>query len=274
MACLAPITVPVERNGRRHLERVRCGRCTPCRIRRKQAWTGRLLLEGLEHEHSRFLTLTYEQAKRPDVLDYGDFQLFMKRYRKGRSACRFFCVGEYGERGTNPHWHVIVFGHAQEFVGHADIPAWNKGYTFDAPGNPQTYGYVAGYVLKKMLGHPDGYLVRMSLKPGIGLNTIEGFAREAARIHSDVPLKSWPGRFSMDHRTFPLSDGALAKFKAVFSKEGGLPPREDDPDERHLLNLYYKMGDSFFEERWRRDQWHRLETGEMNGLPAKPRQQF
>lgn len=269
MACLAPITVPVEKAGRRYLQQVRCGRCTPCRIRRKQAWTGRLLLEGMEHLHSRFLTLTY--ADPPEVLDYGDMQLFMKRYRRDRSPCRFFAVGEYGELGGRPHWHVIVFGHPQEFRGHADIPAWNKGYAFDGEGNKDTYQYVAGYVLKKMTGTTD-YIVRMSLKPGIGLNTIDGFAKQAARIHSTTPLRSWPGRFRLDGRSFPLSDGALRKFKSTFSKEGGLPPREDDPEEAHLLNLYYKMGDSFFEERWQRDQHLRLELGKEVRLGPSPRQ--
>lgn len=107
--CLSPLRLP-DREWSRAI--VRCGQCTPCLIRRKQQWVGRLRFENQSHVSSRFLTLTYRDA--PDTLDVTDLQLFAKRYRYHYGKTRFFAVGEYGGRSGRPHWHVISFGIAPE----------------------------------------------------------------------------------------------------------------------------------------------------------------
>lgn len=64
--------------------------------------------------------MTY--AKDPGVLDYRDFQLFMKRYREDAAERklvppRFFVVGEYGGLNGRGHYHCILFGHKAERYG-------------------------------------------------------------------------------------------------------------------------------------------------------------
>lgn len=263
MACIAPISVPVVKADRRYLERVRCGQCHACRLHHKLAWTGRMMLELQEAAGiGRFLTLSYKDD--PGQLDYRDFQLFMKRYRKSYGPCRFFAVGEYGERTHRGHWHAIIFGHQQVYRGHALLPEWNLGFSGDGQASFDSIGYVAGYVLKKdELGRPP--IVRASNRPGIGLRWVRDMACRAAEMHKDQALACWPGSYRLavkgKSKRFPLTKGGLEAFRSEYLKAGGLPPREDDPDEKHLLNLYYTQGDPFFEERSKRAAFVRIERG-------------
>lgn len=245
---MAPITVPVGKDGKRYLETVRCGQCGPCRVRRKRAWKGRMLLELEEHGGvGRFLTLTYRDD--PGLLDYRDFQLFMKRYRRSYGKCRYFGVGEYGERSGRGHWHAIVFGHGRQALNHLDLPEWKHGFAYDGDANPNSIGYVASYVLKKFDQLAPSPRISCSLKPGIGFGRINAVASEAARIFAERDIPSWPGSFHVGGTRYPLSQGALVFFKRVYLEKGGQPPRVDDPDERHMLNMYYRMGDAFLEQR-------------------------
>jgi len=127
MKCLSPIIIPVEKERNRYHQIVRCGQCRACRIRRKMAWTGRLMLELQENRNRGiFLTLTYKED--PGLLDYGDFQRFMKRYRKAHGACRFFAVGEYGETSGRGHWHAIIFNQLARSVGSHQLDSWPSGF--------------------------------------------------------------------------------------------------------------------------------------------------
>lgn len=251
MPCLAPVTIRVERGERAYTERVRCGSCRPCRIRRKQAWTGRMLVElGDAGGVGRFLTLTYRND--PGVLKYRDLQLFLKRYRRDRPPCRFFAVGEYGDRGGRGHWHLIVFGHGQEYRSHLPLPEWPHGFAFDGSAGVESCAYVAGYVLKKTVNEYPS-VIRASNRPGIGFAGVDRLAKACVSRMGDTPLPSWPITFQVFGKRYPLTDGALVRFKRTFIQEGGLPPREDDPEVRELVNRFYILGDAFLEERRVRD---------------------
>lgn len=227
MACEAPIEVRHPDTGL--LSQVRCGQCLGCRIRRKQSWVGRLRLEHLCHLYSRFITLTY--AEDPGILDYGDFQLFMKRYREHYGPCRFFAVGEYGEKNKRGHWHVVVFGHAPERRGHwKDNLAWSHGYSYDGNVTPASIGYVAGYVLKGGDDREHRPLTRCSLRPGIGFDRIRAMARAAV----PVGLSSWPRSYRIGGRWYPLCDGGLAAFKVEYLESGGVPFSDRSPITRDL----------------------------------------
>lgn len=267
--CLGPITVrvPSQSSGRIHRELVRCGQCRACRVRRKRAWLGRLALELEEHRGiGRFLTLTY--ADPPERLEYRDFQLFMKRYRKTYGRCRFFVTGEYGEKSGRPHWHAILFGQSASTIGHLELPAWSHGYSFDGEANMQSLGYVAGYVLKKA-GGLDEHLVRMSNRPGIGLRSIASLASSAAKVLADSESERWPSSYRFNGRNYPLAGGALACYQREFLKEGGRPPRADDPSEREARADEYRSGDDFFQDRRRRAIWAALERDNLDGPKAR-----
>lgn len=119
---------------------VPCGRCPPCKKRRVDQWTFRLLQEDKQHEFAHFVTLTfdtrfvpispngwmtlrrgYEQVplKKPSKdgslvksVSLCDFTRFMKRLRKllpGVKLKYYYC-GEYGSQKHRPHYHAIIFG--------------------------------------------------------------------------------------------------------------------------------------------------------------------
>lgn len=267
MPCVAPIAIKVERGDRAYTERVRCGQCRACRIRRKQAWTGRMLLELEEAAGiGRFLTLTYKDD--PGVLKYRDLQLFLKRYRRNRPECRFFAVGEYGDKGGRGHWHLIVFGHAQEYAHHLPLPEWPHGFSYDGSAAIESIGYVAGYVMKKSIELAPN-IVRASNRPGIGLDSISRLAAKSAAAFKGRELVRWPTNFKTYGKSYPLTDGALVCFKRVFLQEGGLPPREDDPELRSMVNRYYMLGDTYLEERRVRDVNKALEASYGTSLAKR-----
>lgn len=218
MACIYPLELKDPDTG--YWRQVRCGQCRACRRRRKQSWVGRLRLEAMRHSGSRFITLTYAQD--PGILDYSDFQGFMKRYRERYGPCRFFACGEYGEKGGRGHWHALIFGHSQEVKGHWKCAAWGKGFAFDGSVTPASIGYVASYVMKGGNGDERRPLTRCSLRPGIGFPAIRAMAQQAARMG----LQAWPRSYSIGGRWYPLCDGGLAAFQTEYSEAGGTPIKE------------------------------------------------
>jgi hypothetical protein len=214
-----------------------------------------------------FLTLTYKED--PGLLDYGDFQRFMKRYRKAHGACRFFAVGEYGETSGRGHWHAIIFNQLARSVGSHQLDSWPSGFGFIGTVTRHSIGYVAGYTLKEEKSG-RGNIVRASNRPGIGLSSIRALAREAANrlIHSSPP-EGWPTSYQVGGRRYPLSDGALAAFQKEYLKKGGPPPRGIDPEEAQSAAFEYLRGDAFFEDRKRRDIWAALEQEGRDGQKAR-----
>lgn len=214
---------------------VRCGQCTTCRIRRKQAWVGRLRLEHLEHKSSRFLTLTYRDDNRPEYLVLDHLRDFMKRYRYHYGPCRFFAIGEYGKKSEGAHWHLIIFGHEPipaarynpKGAPWKDNKAWDYGFSFDGNVTAKSIGYVSGYTLKgATLTRDKQPLCRQSLKPGIGFKAVERLAKECVK----GGLEQWPISFSVHGRNYPLAYGALAHFQTTYLESGGSPPVTSDPE--------------------------------------------
>lgn len=155
---------------------------------------------------SWFVTFTYRDEDLPASrsLEYGDFQLMMKRLRKRVRGCgpgpegnyplRFFCAGEYGSRRHRPHFHAIMFnlrtGDEQEmwngsFRSSLMEDVWRKGGVQLDRVTPGSAAYVAGYAQKKVYGRTEAYedvvnlatgelssrrkeFVVMSRRPGIG----------------------------------------------------------------------------------------------------------
>lgn len=122
-----------------------------------------------QHEHSMFLTLTYDPKHLPEngSLNKKHFQDFMKRYRwwAGHKKIRYFHCGEYGETTARPHYHAIIFGHDfKDKKVHAVIGGntlytsqnleelWGLGFCTIGEANFETAAYVARYVTKKITG--------------------------------------------------------------------------------------------------------------------------
>jgi hypothetical protein len=93
-----------------------CGQCSGCRIRRRMDLALRLQHEAHFHEHTWFVTLTYDDEHLPagGTLVADHITKFIKNLRNGlrktKEKTRFFGVGEYGGEEGRPHYHVILFG--------------------------------------------------------------------------------------------------------------------------------------------------------------------
>ena len=171
----------------------------------------RCLHEAKSHEKNCFITLTYndENLPRNRSLDYRDFQLFMKKFRKKFGAnIRFYMCGEYGEKFDRPHFHACIFGFdfsdrkyfkttgsgSKLYRSEELEKLWKYGYSSLGDVNFESAAYVARYIMKKITGqgkHDMHYKFteletgeilekkpefnKMSLKPGIGYEWYKRF---------------------------------------------------------------------------------------------------
>lgn len=190
MRCSTPICLK-DKAG--NIVYVPCGQCMPCRLNLARAWTDRICMEAMCHEHNCFITLTYddEHLPNPPSLNVRDVQLFLKRFRKAyNSKVRYYLCGEYGEIGMRPHYHAVLFGvdylnsifkNLQKCKSgySCDLCSWDKGFVNINDFNEKAARYVAGYVTKKLRGkraveYTDAGLIApfalKSLKPGLGFD--------------------------------------------------------------------------------------------------------
>lgn len=232
MTCYHPMTL---RGSDGYLSRFRCGKCRGCRSRRRFQWIGRLRLEGQDHEQARFLTLTYRND--PGILNVGDLQDFLKRFRYHHGPLRYLAVGEYGEKSARGHWHLITFGPNLGLGGEVlDPKVWPYGFHLSGTCTIPSMAYVASYCMKVMPRNSEKRpLMRMSLRPGIGFRRISSIAKAAATS----PISSWPLSFYVGADCYPFSDGGLRHFQRKYLEFGGLPPASLSPQERHEMALAY-----------------------------------
>lgn len=152
------------------------------------------------HLHSWFVTFTYSDEHLPPggVLQYSDFQSFLRRARKRFGKFRFFVAGEYGTQFQRPHFHACLFGlRLDDLVrprrspsGHtlwhsvALQDSWGLGFVSVGVLSFESAAYTAAYCCKKQSARvkvdpSTGELVpefaRMSLKPGIGAAWFDKF---------------------------------------------------------------------------------------------------
>lgn len=205
-----------------------CGQCMPCRVNRRREWTHRLILESYLRKDNCFVTLTYEESLLPrsatgcPTLAPLHFTNWLKRFRVAIAPLkvRFYGVGEYGERTSRPHYHVILFGYPECLRGQTkkDVrtgrPLWRDccsvcktvgdtwnceaantgGDVFLGQVNEESAQYCAQYTTKKLnkshyeLG--DRYPERawQSNRPGIGADMMD----EVASTLMDFNLEDMP----------------------------------------------------------------------------------
>jgi hypothetical protein len=193
-----------------------CRQCEGCRKQRAAAWALRCRHELRSHRESAFLTLTYDDDHLPpgNSLRYSDVQKFFKRVRVAGKPFRFVGCGEYGDQYGRAHYHAIVFG--QDFKDDAKLISmqggnalyssdwlsekWGLGFVSVGSVTPQSIGYVTSYCMDKVTGKgaPAHYgcepfvdadtgeirsmrtpeFLRMSLRPGIGAEFADKFAKD------------------------------------------------------------------------------------------------
>lgn len=181
-----------------------CGQCIGCRLDRSRAWALRCVHEAQQHEQNSFLTLTYRDEDLPHggTLVKDHVQRFMKRLRKSIAPkkVRYYLVGEYGEKFSRPHYHVLLFGHRFDdcelwsvskkgerlYQSEKLNRLWGYGYCLSGDVTFESAAYCARYCLKKINGERQAEhywrvcertgeahevvpeFVTMSRRPGIG----------------------------------------------------------------------------------------------------------
>jgi hypothetical protein len=219
-----------------------CHKCPECLTNRKQLWTNRNILESYFHEKKSFVTLTYEDQYLPknelgnNTLDKTHLQTFFRNLRsRTETPIRYYAVGEYGtsgERGINPHYHVLLYGLDQEdeaiIADSWRLPAGRgkkgplAGFTYVGDVTEKSIAYVAGYVQKKTQYNKDMYeqfeiipeYSTMSSKPTIGASSIPKFVNlftkypEYLTEYGDVPYSVYHG-----DRSLPLGEYLREKIR-------------------------------------------------------------
>lgn len=142
-----------------------------------------MLLEGAKHKDSSFVTLTYDDEHLPpdNSLSPADLRLFIKRLRKwmGTKRLRYYAVGEYGERKSRPHYHMIAFGLSCTPDNEKKVrEIWGCGHVMLGTVSHASLSYCASYMVKGA-SHTDKRhptFARMSNRPGIGALAIPDIA--------------------------------------------------------------------------------------------------
>jgi len=237
--------------------KIPCGKCLGCGLDRARQWSIRCVHESQMHEHSAFITLTYDQDHLPPggSITPRDFQLFIKRLRKdiAPQKIRYFHCGEYGPKLGRPHYHALIFGYSfpdrelfkeQPFRWYRSKQLerlWPNGFSTVADVTSASASYVARYTLKKVYGvnakshykgkHPE--YITMSRRPGIGATWYDKF-------HTDIypsgvfitpsgikqsPPKFYDNRYGLTHpidlARLKLARKARAStIKASFTHDG------------------------------------------------------
>lgn len=223
-----------------------CGQCMPCRFNKRRLWAHRIQLEALNHAQSSFVTLTYASDDVRSLVPR-DLTLWLKRLRKhvvrsrvdhsehGRSAFRYFAVGEYGDQTERPHYHAALFGfpscsHAVRVVGEAcPCPpcsavrkTWGFGHVLVGSLTPHSAGYLAGYVTKKLTSASDTRLhgrhpefARMSLRPGIGADAMW----DVASVMMQYRLSKVPTQLRHGSKLLPLGRYLRSKLASMMDAE-------------------------------------------------------
>jgi hypothetical protein len=103
-----------------------CGKCPACVRRRVSGWAFRLNKQSEQSKSAHFVTLTYndEHIKKTkngfETLVKKDVQDFFKRLRKlTKQKISYYAVGEYGDSGERPHYHIILFNANPKIVENA-----------------------------------------------------------------------------------------------------------------------------------------------------------
>lgn len=241
-------------------------------------WTHRIMLEGLMHTASSFVTLTYadEHLSTIGTSENGtatlvpkDFQDWLKRFRKRIEPLkiRYYGVGEYGELGERPHYHAILFGFppcrsAQTKLRNGIVrccdrctvvsETWGKGNICLGTMGVHSAQYVCGYVTKKLTNandpntrewlkgrHPE--FCRMSLRPGIGADAMHQVASDVMTLGLDVAQGDVPSALRHGARMLPLGRYLRRLLRTYVGLPAGAPQSTLDEVASKMRAVYESL---------------------------------
>ena len=229
----------------------------PCRIKRQQEWTTRLMMEYIyQGKKGAFVTLTYDPLHLPDSKKYvggnlykSEIQKFLKRFRKYYGTGRrvsYFAVGEYGEKSSRAHYHLCIFGVDAVVTERITKKCWTKGHSMTVGLDKDGFErmrYTCQYTLKKMTSDKDFTDGRnpefslMSRKPSLGLGLLPSYAPRLLKhnfypsggmtfhqkwyINKHYPhLRPWNGCFKLQGKWFIMDKYLRTKlFEIMYETE-------------------------------------------------------
>lgn len=248
-----------------------CGRCIGCRMRRASDWSLRVMHEAMLWSENCFVTLTYGAGCLPpnSSLEHRDFQLFMKRLRKGfDKPIRFYMCGEYGDERGRPHYHACMFNvdfRDRKPIGKSasgelfyESPTlakyWGHGNCSVQDLTSGTASYCARYVMKKTLGDDAEYAyslldpetgellyrkppyAAMSLKPGIGAGWLDKYGETDVFAHDRCIQDGVERRVPKYYdRLLKRSDQELLEFNQYEREKLARLSVADNTDERRVV---------------------------------------
>jgi len=202
-----------------------CGRCIGCRLNHAESWSIRMVHEASQHEKNSFITLTYSDENLPPngSLYYDHVTLFLKKLRKlldqSDTKIKYYYVGEYGEKLTRPHYHIVLFGYDfstnlryrgkeniyqhwrtkngnKYYVSSTLSALWGHGHAELGEVNYNTCMYVAKYVTKKIGGEKrEAHYSRINPSTGEYITLTPEQARMSRR---EAIGRKWLEQFSGD----------------------------------------------------------------------------
>jgi len=210
---------------------VPCGKCIGCKTDKTNEWAARCYHESKLHDQNCFVTLTYDDENLPPggTLVKEHIQKFIHDLRQKiyPKKIRYYLAGEYGEKLSRPHYHLLLFGFrfpdlelllrerkpGQELYTSEECRTiWGKGHVTIGNLDISSAKYVAGYTAKKITGEkslehygnriPEFAL--MSKRPGIGHDWIIQF-------RSDVYPKDYFHIQGIRHRPPRYYDSIIEK---------------------------------------------------------------
>jgi len=248
-ACKSPWPVTI---GDGRILPMPCGKCLACRIRRRSAWTIRMLHEIQGHKDSSFITLTYADEHLPirgsdlrGILVKSDLQKFWKRLRKhykGREI-KYYACGEYGDKTSRPHYHSILFGLRPTEEELSEI--WQLGRVDVGSATTESIRYVSGYVSKK-LGLSD---YENSDRPAPFQNCSQGMGLQWAQENFLDVLRDTCIKFNGKH--LPVPRAYLELYKKIYPEEAaGFSAERSWAADLALTELILELTPQFGGRKW------------------------
>jgi len=188
-----------------------CGKCPACMRRRVSGWAFRLQKHSEQSNSAHFVTLTYndENIKKTkngfETLVKKDLQDFFKRLRKlTKQKISYYAVGEYGDTGERPHYHIILFNANPKIVENAwSLNNINLGNIHFGDVGDASIGYTLKYINKHKkiprFNGDDRQKEFSLMSKGLGA----AYITEA--------MKNWHTKGNIENKVYlPLKDGKKA----------------------------------------------------------------
>lgn len=231
-------------------------------------WTHRIILEALEHEHSCFVTLTYDDDHLPDDNNVHSSHLteFFKKLRARLNPeklkpppqpIRYYAVGEYGDDTGRPHYHMCLFNYPNCMHGQSRYSrftknccnncdlirdVWGSGNVLLGELTPNSAQYTAGYIIKKMeteLGQinrtPE--FQRMSNRPGLGVKAMHDIASELMRHDLHKTLEDVPVVLRHGKKKLPLGRYLRTQLRELIGRDKKAPQSVHDKLQEEMRPL-------------------------------------